>query len=141
VPRAPLPYLVLVHFPLLPRQVVLVGHDDERVVGRVLDVAVCDELADPAVEILKGRSLVEGERQEADVGAAVERRSETLEALLPRCVPNLRFQKKSYLSNFDVNCKFVIFGHVNIFFKKGFKEPNNGVRERERVVALAQQQS
>ncbi len=33
-----------------------------------------------------------------------------------------------YLSDFDVNCKLVIYSHANICYKKGFEEPNDGVR-------------
>ncbi len=44
------------------------------------------------------------------------------------------------MSDFDVNCKLVIFSHVKyLLLEKGFEEPNDGVRER--VVALAQSQS
>ncbi len=35
------------------------------------------------------------------------------------------------MSDFDVICKLVISSHVNICFEKGFKELNDGVREKK----------
>lgn len=85
---APLPRVLAGHLAL--RHVQLVAQDQEGEVVGVLDVGVEAELLLPVGQVAEALAVVQAEGEQAAVGAAVERRAEAAEALLPRRVPDLQ---------------------------------------------------
>jgi hypothetical protein len=68
----------------------LIPHNYKRELDVLLDVGVVQELVFPHLQVPKAVFVVDRVRQYADVAASVEGRSECLESLLSRRVPNLQ---------------------------------------------------
>ena len=89
--------LVLADFPVVLRQIHLVGDDHEGVLGRVFDVSIGDKLPDPRVQVVERLTLVESESEEAHVRASVEGRPQAFETLLTRSVPDLEKGQENFI--------------------------------------------